>query len=71
MTSKSFVSEISENNLLILLDLYKKKWPENYITFHALNHALKNKDGVKIYSLNNDIKDGTFIYVRDGVFILK
>jgi hypothetical protein len=61
--------EIPKDSLVQLRDLFKKDWPKNHVGFYTVDNYIRwlQKEGeiknLKIYSLNGDWSDGTFLVV--------
>ncbi|XP_055375841.1 uncharacterized protein LOC129608383 [Condylostylus longicornis] len=61
--------EIEQNDWPILRDLYKIEWPKHHIAFNIIQNYINwfqkdpNVKYIKVYSLNGDWSDGTFVIV--------
>lgn len=66
MSAEGLITEIPVQEWSVLRDLYHSDWPKDYITFFIIDHAIKHwkeNGGVQIFSLDNDFKDGSFVFV--------
>lgn len=63
------LEEIRSSDFVTLRDLYKVEWPK-YILASNLFQIIrqKNKSCTKVFSLNGDWSDGTFVAVMVRIF---
>lgn len=63
------IFEIPCDELPSLRDLFLQNWPENMIGYYTIDNYIRwltndpNIRNLKIYSLNNDFRDGTFVVI--------